>query len=365
MLNILHIVHGLTVGGAEVDLLRKSIALVQDYGYTITICCLMRRGELADRAERADIRVLGPLMHHRYDVLAGSALRNLLLSQPWSLVHTHIFAANLVGGTVLATLHPKQRPPLVVSEHAMAERWSWFVPLYYRCLQYLATTILIPSRSAAEGYIERGLRKQHIQVMPNAIDVDRFEQTDASSLREEIEVPQEAYVIGTVCRLEKVKGISLLVRAIQDLPVFLIIVGDGPESANLSTLVSELGLSERVRLLGARFDVPDLLTAFDLFVLPSYSESFGIVVAEALLTGTPVVATRTGGIPEVTNEGQHAYLVPPGEEEALARAITWMMEHPAEAQKQGLKGRGFVRKTFSLEVVVEKQHVMYQRYKRF
>lgn len=365
MPNILHIIHGLTVGGAEVDLLHKSIALVQDYDYTITICCLMRRGELADRAEKAGIRVRGPLMHHRYDVLASSTLRQLLRLQPWSLVHTHIFAANLVGGTVLATLRSKQRPPLIASEHAMVERWGWFVPLYYRWLQLLAVAILVPSQSAADGYIKRGVREQHIRVMPNALDMARFERVDADRtfrrLRSQLGIPQEAYVIGTVCRLEKIKGIQLLIKAIQKLPVYLIIVGDGPERASLSALASELEISETIRFLGTRSDVPDLLNTFDLFVLPSYSESFGIVVAEALLTATPVVATRTGGIPDVTGEGQYAYLIPPGDEESLTSAISWMMEHPEEARKQALDGKRFVCHTFSLDVVVEKQHAMYQR----
>jgi glycosyltransferase involved in cell wall biosynthesis len=251
----------------------------------------------------------------------------------------------------------------------MVERWGWFVPLYYRWLQHLAVAILVPSQSAADGYIKRGVREQHIRVMPNALDMARFERVDADRtfrrLRSQLGIPQEAYVIGTVCRLEKIKGIQLLIKAIQKLPVYLIIVGDGPERASLSALASELEISETIRFLGTRSDVPDLLNTFDLFVLPSYSESFGIVVAEALLTATPVVATRTGGIPDVTGEGQYAYLIPPGDEESLTSAISWMMEHPEEARKQALGGKRFVCHTFSLDVVVEKQHAMYQRCMRF
>lgn len=365
---ILSIVHGLTVGGAEVDLVNKCSWLAQHYGYDITVCCLMRRGKLAQRAEDAGIQLVGPLMEDRYDVTAVTVLRQLLLSEPWSLVHTHIFAANLVGGIVWATLRPKQRPPLVVSEHAMAERWGWLVPCYYRWLQGQAAAILVPSRSAVDSYVARGLREQNIQVMPNALEVDAFERATspdaATQVRESLKIPQEAYLVGTVCRLERVKGVSLLISAIQDLPVHLVIAGDGPEHDKLSALVDELDVRERVRLLGTRSDVPDLLTAFDLFVLPSYSESFGIVVAEALLSKTPVVATKTGGIAEVTDEGQYAYLVSPGKKTELAHAITWMMRHPAEAREQAARGRLFVRNTFSLDTVAEKQHMMYRRFIR-
>lgn len=363
---VLHIIHGLTIGGAEMDLLHKSVALTRNYNYDITICCLMRRGDLADQAEKAGLRVVGPLMHHRYDVMAGLALRRLLLSKPWSLVHTHIFAANLVAGLVLATLPSRSRPPMIVSEHAMAERWSWFVPIYYRWLQRLADVILVPSQSAANDYTERGLGKQHIQVMPNALDVGRFEGVDtyntARHMRKNLGIPQQSYLIGTVCRLEKVKGVSLLIRAIKELPVYLVVVGDGPQRPTLSALAHEVKMSERVRFLGTRADIPSLLVAFDLFVLPSYSESFGIVVAEALLAGTPVVATQVGGIPEVTDQGRYARLVSPDEQEALARAILWMMEHPTEARKQALEGKHFIRNKYSLDIVVEQQHALYRQH---
>jgi glycosyltransferase involved in cell wall biosynthesis len=361
---VLHIIHGLTVGGAEVDLVNKSIALVRRYGYRITICCLMRAGELAARARAAGVGVVGPLMRHRYDALAGRQLRQLLLAEPWSLVHAHLFAANLVAGATLMTLPPIRRPPFIAAEHAMAERWGRWT-FVYRWLQRSAALILVPSQASAASYVAHGIGEDRLEVVPNGIDVQDFDQVDRASarirIRQQLHIPPDAHVVGTVCRLEAVKGLPILLEAVEKLPVHLVIAGDGPERAHLTSIIHARQLDDRVQLLGSCLEVPELLAALDVFALPSTSESFGIAVAESLLTGTPVAATDVGGIPEVTGGGRYACLVPPGDPRALAEAIQWTIDHPEEAQAQARQGQAFIHRTFSLEVVVEQQHATYQR----
>ena len=362
---ILHIIHGLTVGGAEVDLVTKSIALAQRYEYDVTICCLMRRGEFASRAEAAGIRVIGPLMRHRYDVLAGRHLRRVLLAEPWSLVHTHLFAANLIGCAVAMTLPSSRRPLLVASEHAMAERWGRLPLLVDRLLQRYVALMLVPSQASVASYVARGLQGQRLRVIPNAVDVRRFKNVNRAAarfqIRQQLSVPQDAYLIGTVCRLEVVKGLPILLKAVESLPAYLVIAGEGPQRAYLASIIRAHGLGDRVQLLGSRSDVPELLAAVDLFVLPSYSESFGIAVAEALLAKTPVVATDVGGIPEVTDSGKYARLVAPGDVDALTEGIRWMMDHLEQAQAQACQGQAFVSGVMSLEAVATKQHAIYQQ----
>ncbi|MBN2004650.1 MAG: glycosyltransferase [Anaerolineae bacterium] len=364
--SILHLIHGLTIGGAEADLIVKSVAMARRYEYSITICCLMRRGELAAHAETVGISVIGPLMSHRYDVLAYWQLRRMFLSQTWPLVHTHLFAANFIGCAVAATLPPAWRPLLIASEHAMAQRWGEVVLLAdRRIVQRQAAIITVPSQAAAASYTARGIRPQSLHVMPNTIDIDRFEQIDRAAarvqVRQELDIPQGAYLLGTVCRLQAIKGLPVLLEAIQSLPVHLIVAGDGPERERLASIIHARALCDRVRLLGNRSDVPRLLAALDLFVLPSYSESFGIAVAEALLMETPVVATSVGGVPEVTRNEQYACLVPPGDVQALTNAIQWVMNHPDLAKHQAQLGREFIQSTMSIEAVAGQQHAMYQQ----
>jgi len=364
-LDILHVIHGLTLGGAEVDAVQKAIALVERYGYDVTVCCLMRRGALASRAEAAGIRVVGPLMRHRYDVLAARPLRRLLRGEAWSVVHTHLLAANFVTAAVWLTLPLAQRPLLLFAEHAMAERWPRTAWWLYRWMQRRVAAILVPTQVAASSYAARGIARETLIVLPNGLDVARFEEADRAqarrAIRRSLRVPDDAYVVGTVARLQKVKGLAGLVSAVADLPVHLIVIGDGPERAALAGQVEALGLKDRVYLVGARTDIPHLLAAFDLFVLPSLSESFGISVAEALLADTPVIATEVGGVPEITAGGKHAFLVPPGDTLALERAIRWAIDHGEEARAKARAGHAFIARNYALDTVVEEQHALYRR----
>ena len=363
--HILHIIHGLTIGGAEIDLANKATYLTERYGYKLTVCCLMRRGRLSSRLASAGIRVLGPLMHHRYDVTAARALRRLLLRDEWSLVHTHLFAANLVGTLVAATAGGNVSP-IVASEHAMAQRWSRLTLLIDRWIQSRVALMLLPSEEAARSYVTRGLKPEKLAVIYNGIDVRRFEssfdrQQSRNSLRQALGLPSDSYVLGTVARLEPVKGFSTLLRALSDLTVHLAIVGEGPARKFIQTEVKRRGLTQRVHLLGARANIPQFLAGIDLFVLPSYSESFGIAVAEALLMEIPVVATSVGGIPEITGNGRFANLVPPRDPLALREAIVATTAHEAEARAKAQLGGAFVRRTMSLERVAKQQDSLYRK----
>ena len=130
--------------------------------------------------------------------------------------------------------------------------------------------------------------------------------------------------------------------------------------SHLESLIQEWSLGKRVHLLGTRRDIPELLSNMDLFVLPSFSETFGIAVAEALLVGIPVVTTQAGGIPEITCGDQFARLVEPGDAEALRAAILEVMKQPELAKQRAGKAKEYIRANFSIENVSKKQDQVYQ-----
>jgi glycosyltransferase involved in cell wall biosynthesis len=365
-MRILHLIHGLTTGGAEVDLVRKSAALVRDYGCAITIACLMRRGELAPVAEDAGAAVIGPLMRGRYDLVASISLRRLLLDQRWDVVHAHLFAANLVGSLVRSTLPIRHRPRFLASEHAMADRWSapalWSIR---HVIQKQAERVFVPSQAAAASYRKAGISREKLAVIANALDPGPFDGLSRSLARkaivDELHLSPDSPLIGTVARLQPVKGLPVLVQSMSEVPGHLIMVGEGPEREAIAEVASRAGLSERIHFLGIRQDIPFLLAAFDVFVFLSYSESFGIVVAEALLAGTPVVATGVGGIPEITGSGAFAELVPPGDSSALAAALSETLRQPVQAQQRASAGGDYVREHFSLANVAAMQYNHYRQ----
>jgi len=222
----------------------------------------------------------------------------------------------------------------------------------------------VPSQAAASSFEARGLNRQRFRVVSNAIDTARFTAVDRAAARAQIEqelnIAPAAYLVGTVCRLQPVKALPVLIEAVKSLPVHLVIAGDGPEYSHLASIISEYALEDRVQLLGSRSDVPQLLAALDLFVLPSRSESFGIAVAEALLAKTPVVATRVGGIPEITGGEKYGQLVPPHDVTALAAAIRWAIDHPVTAKKQAEAGCNFVQNSISIDAVAGQQDSIYR-----
>jgi glycosyltransferase involved in cell wall biosynthesis len=135
--------------------------------------------------------------------------------------------------------------------------------------------------------------------------------------------------------------------------VDLLFVGDGPLRGDLERLAQSLGVAGRVRFLGVRFDVPDLLRAADIFALTSVSEAASLTLLEAMASGLPVVVTRVGGNPEIVRDGVDGLLVPRGDDQAAAAAFLRLLDDPAAAARMGAAGRARVHKHYRLEQTID------------
>jgi glycosyltransferase involved in cell wall biosynthesis len=142
--------------------------------------------------------------------------------------------------------------------------------------------------------------------------------------------------------------------------VQLEIAGDGPQRESLAALARELGVSNRVTLLGWVPDMRPLLARWSLFANPSLEEGFGLAVVEAMAAGLPVVATPVGGLSEVIIDGENALLARPGHPEELASAINRLLRDPALAGRLGARAREHVERHFSIAQQVEATDVLYQ-----
>jgi glycosyltransferase involved in cell wall biosynthesis len=180
-----------------------------------------------------------------------------------------------------------------------------------------------------------------IFVLPNGIDYQKFHKI-ASSKIVSIENP---IIIGTVCRLEKQKGISYLLLSMSSIlakfpTVQLEIVGDGSLLQELKEFSEKIGISNSVKFFGKFTDVIPFYRRMNIFILPSIYEGFGIVLLEAMASGIPVVATQVGGISEVVTDGVSGILIPPKNPEAIANAVIKLIENPQIAEslvKEGYK----------------------------
>lgn len=201
-----------------------------------------------------------------------------------------------------------------------------------------------------------------IRVVPNAVQLDSFDRPRYQALTDRPGPAGDRPVVLTVARLDGQKGLKYLLEAAALVPgAQFVLVGEGPERAELEAMVGELGLGERVRFLGYREDIPELLASCDLFVLPSLYEGLPLSVLEAMAAGRPVIATAIGGTDEIITNGHTGLLVPAASATALARAIRLLLANPTLAGHLALSGRAWVRERFSAARMARSVEAIYDQ----
>lgn len=199
---------------------------------------------------------------------------------------------------------------------------------FLKKIVYRNAKVCIAASSAIKEYFKE-IGCSNIEVIPNGVDLKRFENLKKQQ--------KDGFVVMTVARLEKVKGIEYLIRAFtrsdlalagSDLQLF--IIGDGSERKNLENLTRELGLVKKVKFLGPipPEGIPEYLAMADCFVLPSLKEGFGIAILEAIAARVPVIASKVGGILDIIENEKNGLLVTPGNPEEIAKAILRIYNNP-------------------------------------
>jgi len=236
-----------------------------------------------------------------------------------------------------------------------------------RILSPFVTEFVTVSRDLGRWLVEQvRVPARKVRTIYNGVDTGRFAPGDRSAARHALGIPEDWAVAGTVGRLDPVKDQTGLIRAFAQTPntgkSVLVIVGDGPSRPQLEAVVKELGLGDRVRLLGERNDVPLILRGLDVFVLPSIGEGISNAILEAMATGLAVIATRVGGNVELVREGITGRLIEPRRPEALAGALTAYLGEPARAREHGAAGRDRAVGEFGLERMFAAYETLYRQY---
>jgi len=222
--------------------------------------------------------------------------------------------------------------------------------------QYIAV-----SRHVAASVHERlHVPREKITVIHNAVALGRFPLVSERRLRTELAGGRDVPVVLTVARLDPQKGHTCLLEAAALVPTAVfVIAGDGPENGALQARARALGLHDRVRFLGSRDDVPDLLAACDMLVLPSLYEGLPLAALEAMAAARPVVATAIGGTDEAVLHGVTGLLVPAGDPAALAMAVRALIDNPELARGFGERGRARVEADFAAPAMVRQVAALY------
>lgn len=168
--------------------------------------------------------------------------------------------------------------------------------------------------------------------------------------------------LGTICELHRNKGLEYAIKALAKMkePFIYFIVGEGEERNNLQNLIQEYGLQNKVFLLGAIEDAKIYLKAFDVFILSSVKEGLPYTILEAGLAGLPVVASHTGGIPEIIDDGENGILTRVGDSNQITKALEYFISHPEKQKEFGLKLQQKVKEGFSVDEMLKKTIKLYR-----
>jgi glycosyltransferase involved in cell wall biosynthesis len=214
---------------------------------------------------------------------------------------------------------------------------------------------------------EEGCRPERVLVVRNGLDLGRFDAAAAEELKAPLPIPEGAPFVAVICNLWPVKGHRMLVEAVGKLAGKLpgwrfLCAGDGPERPWLMRRIAELGLEDRVLLIGHRLDVPAVLARARAAALCSSAEGLSNALMEAMAARLPVVATRVGGNPELVRDGENGFLVPSGDASALAARLHDLLGgEPRRAVEMGLRGRARIETELTLEAMARGHGELYRR----
>lgn len=360
------VLHVMQVAGAEV-LVAETIRRI---GPEIdpVVLCLDGVGALGARmqAEGTDVVALG--RQPGLDFGVARRMAAAIRARQLQVLHAHQYtpffygalAARLanIGTRVVFTEHGRHYPDVVSWKRRLANRLVF---------DRLADRITGVCDFSARGLAEQdGFRRSRIEVIENGIDLTRYQApTDRTALRLRLRLDPARRYVACVARFHPVKDHRTLLDAFQRVAVAtpdvdLLLVGDGPLRGALEEQAAALGISGRVRFMGVRDDVPDILAAIDVFTLSSLSEAASITLLEAMAAGAPVVVTDVGGNPEIVRQEEDGLLTPRGDAGALAAALLQILSDASLAGSLGRHAADRVRSHYQLDRTIDRYFEMYQ-----
>ena len=386
MVKILHIITRLDMGGSAQNTILSCIGLADKYEIILTHG-LSLESKMTDQ----EIESINSHIENAKDrgvklVSIPSLIRNinpfkdfhslmsilkLIKIEKPVIVHTHSSKAGLLG-RLAAWI---SRVPLIIHTphgHVFYGHFGKAVSKLFlhieRLLDIITDHTIALTEQEGRDYIKLSVSPPNkITTIHSGIDLESFieNKIDVAGKKNSLGFNTEGQIIGTVGWLLPIKGPGYLLKAMgfvwERYPdAQLVYVGKGDLENDLKEKASQMGVSDNVKFLGWRNDVHEIMQVFDVFVLPSLNEGMGRVIVEAMAAGKPVVASNTGGIPDLVKNNENGLLFPPGDEKILAQSIINILEDPGKAESMGQKGRLYSQ-DFSMEAMINKIEKLYSQ----
>ena len=357
-IKILHLVSTLAIGGVQKQIAEVAKRLEGDEfdNYVGTFSS----GRVREFLKTADIPVAVFRRDFRFDPFLPFRVAAYLREKKIDILHTYLFTANTWGrlGGIIA------RTPVIVASERNAIPWKNCLHIFLdSVLSFPTSRIVACSYAVKELNRKKGfIRGEKIKVIYNGVDTEKFSPGDKKKSREKLNLPQHAFIVGSLGRLHRCKGYRYLLQAVSLLKkkypdIYLVIVGEGEERSNLEKLTAQLDLGKRSIFSGEVAEPLPFIRSWDIGVFPSLYEGFGISIAETMACGIPVIASRTGGIPEVV--GAAGIIVERKHPRQLAKAIEQMITSPSLRETLGKEGRERIKSYFSLSKTVNEWANLY------
>jgi glycosyltransferase involved in cell wall biosynthesis len=406
-INVMQIISNLNVGGAQ-EVVRTLAEYLAASGECQPLVCTFEGGPLLDPIQQSGIRI-EMLPQRRHTILAlplfiaemirlRKSLTRLIRQYEIDVIQTHLLRS--LDFLILSLLYTTDLQAVFWTFHSanfeltqekLPAKQTWLLGpkrLIHRLSYRFATGLAACTpRAGTVGFIAISGRVKEsmvkvlgpvgnwITVICNGVDTKRYEPKDAvrdprsatrARIRNHLGLGSDTRLIAMVGTLKKVKGHCYIIEAMSELAprhpnAHLLIIGDGELRGDLQAQVAERDLLDRIHFLGSRQDIPDLLAASDLFVLPSLWEGLSMALLEAMATGLPIVASSVSGTVQAIIPNETGLLVTPGNVAELAGAIDQLLSNPAQAQTLGAAAKQRAEAEFSAKKQANEHLALYHR----
>jgi glycosyltransferase involved in cell wall biosynthesis len=343
---LVHVVDSLDRGGLERVVCDLSSEQLRR-GYDVRVYCLLSRGSLAAELESRGVRVVCGSKRLGPDFRVVRELRRLLRGSGRSVLHSHSMmpnyyacAARLLAGRSITIVNTRHDMGSTLPNDRRERLYRLSVPM--------TRLVVMVSERVKDRFLAGGIvPPRKARIVFNGIQTGAAQcavPADRAEARRLLGAETGQFVVGCVGRLVELKNHAAVVRAVARLAAAypalrLALIGEGPLRGRLVELGRELGVADRLTLLGERSDVRRLLAGLDAFVLPSLTEGHSIALLEAAAAGVPIVATKVGGNPEIVQDESTGLLVPADDGTAIAAALTRLIRDPSLGARLGANAR--------------------------
>lgn len=336
-----------TIGGT-MNFFKTFIKELVDEGHTVDMACNDSVSKPADMYTEIGCRVYSISTsrspYSKGNLIAIKQIRKLVEENGYDIVHCHTPIAAMCTRLACRKLR-KKGIKVIYTAHgfhfykgAPVKNWLLYYPIEKICAHWTDTLININLEDYT--FSKEKMKAKRVEYVPGVgVDTSRFDTISASreEKRDELQIPQDATVVMSVGELNTNKNHEAIIRAVAKIPgIYYMIAGKGLLKDYLQNLIDELGISDRVKLVGFRRDIGELLNCADIFAFPSYREGLPVSVMEAMYLGLPVVASDIRGVRDLIEDGKNGFLCNPSDANSFSEKLKLLSENKGLCVDMGI-----------------------------